>query len=206
MKNNRGFSKFEFIIGLLTIMVLTVFGVKLVFDHKDTGNYISMKSLAESFVLDVSVYKDDDYRADGMYYLFYLDKNGFIGNVTSPFSGSKCDKYESYVNIHSPKKVSLKCDEYLLEGTYQDSYTIYEVSEWQDEKETGDAEIMYNYKKDGKEVNEEYLQEGAFVQIYNEQEGKAYKAVSEIYENVPSNIEIISKVFYRDKKIVKEYK
>ena len=207
MKNNKGFSKFEFSVGLVTVMILMVIGLKLVFNHKDTGDYMSMKKLADSFVMNVSVYKDDNYRADGMYYLFYLNDNGFIGNVNSPFSSNECDNYESYVNVHSPKKVSLKCDHYLLEGTYQDTYTVYEVSDWQAEEEVvGEAEIMYNYKKDGKEVNEEYLLEGAFVELYNTQEGGAYKTITEIHANQPENIELLSKVFYREKKIVKEYK
>ena len=140
MKNNKGFSKFEFSVGLVTVMILMVLGLKLVFNHKDTGNYISMKKLAESFVMSVSVYKDDNYRTDGMYYLFYLNNNGFSGNVNSPFSSNECDNYESYVNIKSPKKVSLKCDNYLIEGVYQEEYTVYEVSEWKDEEGEGAGE------------------------------------------------------------------
>ena len=41
----------------------------------------------------------------------------------------------------------------LLYYIYQDNYTVYEVSDWQSEEEIqGEAEMMYNYEKDGKLV------------------------------------------------------
>ena len=203
---SKGFTKFEFILGLLTILGLTAFGVKGFFDNKNGGVYNAFKKLAEGFVMDVSVYKDSDIREDGIYYLNYLLKHGFDEEVPNPFSSSECDPYESYVIIRSPKKVSLRCDKYLIEGTYQDSYTIYEVSDWQDKEEVGEADILYKYKKEGLLVTNDYLLEDAFVHTFNDNEGTSYTSIDEINAKKASNITIISKMFYREKKIVKEYK
>lgn len=203
---NKGFSKFEFILGLLTILGLTAFGVKGFFDNKNGGVYNAFKKLAEGFVMDVSVYKDSDIREDGVYYLNYLLKHGFDEEVRNPFSSSECDPYESYVIISTPKKVSLRCDNYLIEGKYQESYTIYEVSDWQDQEEKGEADILYKYKKEGLLVTNDFLLEDAFVHTFNDNEGTSYTSIDEINANKASNITIISKMFYREKKIVKEYK
>lgn len=204
--NSKGFSKFEFIIGMLTVLVLMAFGVKAFFDNKKGGDFGAFKKIAENFVKDVSYYKDENLREDGMYYLFYLKDNGFESIINNPFGSGSCDEYESYVNILSPKKVSLKCDNYLIEGTYQEKYTVYEVSDWQIEEEAGDAEIMYTYKKDGREIPDEHMLEAPFIEFFNDTEGTSFKTVEEIFHNKKENIEIISKLYYRDKKIVKEYK
>ena len=204
--NSKGFTKFEFIIRMLTVLILIAFGVKSFFDNKKGGDFGAFKKIAETFVKDVSYYKDENLREDGMYYLFYLRDNGFHNTIANPFGDGSCDEYESYVNILSPKKVSLKCDNYLIEGTYQESYTVYEVSDWQVEEEAGDAEIMYNYKKDGKEMTEEHMLEAPFIEFFNDTEKTNFTTIEQIFHNKADNIEVISKLYYRDKKIVKEYK
>ena len=202
----NGFTKFEFILGLLTILGLSAFGVKGFFDNKKGGDYNAFKKLADGFVMDVSVYKDSDLRPDGMYYLNYLLRHGFDEEVRNPFSSNECDPNESYVNIKNPKKVSLKCDNYLIQGIYQDSYTIYEVSDWQDQEETGEADVLYKYKKEGLLVTNDYLLEEPFILTYNENEGTSFTTIDELFAKKASNITIVSKMFYREKKIVKEYK
>ncbi len=203
---SKGFTKFEFILGLLTILGLTAFGVKGFFDNKQGGVYNAFKKIAEGFVMDVSVYKDNDLRSDGTYYLSYLRKHGFTEVVSNPFGSDECDPNESFVNIKSPKKVTLRCSNYLIEGTYQDSYTIYEVSDWQDQEEVGEADVLYKYKKEGVFVTEDYLLENAFILTYNENERTNYTSIEEIYAKKSDNITVVSKMFYREKKIVKEYK
>ncbi len=203
---NKGFTRFEFILGLLTIIGLTAFGVKGFFDNKKGGDFNAFKKLAEGFVMDVSVYKDNDLRADGTYYLSYLRKNGFEEEVRNPFSSNECDPYESYVNINKPKKVVLKCDNYIIEGTYQESYTIYELSDWQSEEESGEADVLYKYKKEGLLVTQDFLLEKPFLTTYNENEGTSFNNIEDLMAKKASNITIISKMFYREKKIVKEYK
>ncbi len=205
--NKRGFSKMEFITMLGVLAILIAIGVKLVSDN--SKNYGGFKNLANNFAKDVAKYKDAYTRVDNTYYLYDLIQKGYSEELKNPINTSEtCDKYDSYIVIESTnnKKVTLNCGNYFVEGTEQDGYKVYEVSEWHDTKQEGDTEnnILYNYKKDGTIQLGEYVSSSAFIEWYYIKTNSLITSPSDV--NNSAGTELVTKDVYRTKTLVKEIK
>lgn len=201
----RGFSKAEIIIGLCAILVLLAILIKALSDSSDDSNYSHFRRQADNFASRVAVYKDMYERRDNTYYLDYLLDDNYTIDVVNPFDKTtECDRYESYVKIFDGKKeVNLKCGNYLAIGMEGGNYYIYEVSSWSKDAVNGEFANLYNYKKNGVLVGEDYMLENEFIDFYN---NKEKKSVNYIYEINDSSIEILIEGMYREKKLVKEFK
>lgn len=203
--NNKGFGKIEFMTIFGLIAVLIALGSKLAVD---TGkNYSGFKSIANNFLNAVSLYKDMYTKDSNMYYLGEVIEKGYITDLKNPIdTNSNCNRYESYVKIPTPsnKEVHLDCGIYLVEGTQKDGFQVYEVGKWKETKEEGDndTDTLYNYKKDGVVIFDEYVPEKTFVEHYFKKNNIVIKSPFDLSEN--NDVELLSKNVYRTKKLVKE--
>jgi len=204
--NNLGFTIKEFMFMLAFLAILIAVGSKFALDS--TKSYGSFKTLANTFANAVAKYKDQVVLKEE-YSLYELEQKKFIDEITNPFDKNEiCDKYESFVEMPeiSTKKVTLLCGKYLTEGLQNEYYNIYEVSNWSSEKkeEYNDNTTVYNFKLNGNLMLKEDVTERTFVQKYYEIMGENISKPTDI-EN-KNNIELISNVAYREKKLVKEFK
>ena len=206
-KDNKGFTKIEFIVILTVVIVLIVFGVKYVLDSTSGNNYSMYKKEADSFLRQVVYAKDLYPRGDDIYYLDYLlDKNAEI-NINNPFNkNEECDRYESFVKMDGSKEVSLKCSNYLI-NSKNDKYTVFELGEWTSYSSTLESTdfetgLLYNYTKDGKEMCNRFMLEGEFVDCFNSNEGTAIYNARDVKGK--NGMELLEKTLYRTKKVVKK--
>ena len=203
--NKKGFSKAEFMIMLCALAILLAIGSKYALDN--SKNYSAFKSLANKFGSAVARYKDQVLIPKNEYFLYEVEKNTDINELTSPFDKNViCDKYESSVILKEDdsKEIKLVCGDYVVEAIQSKSYKIYEVSEWTEEssEELNDGDVLYNYKENGNLVLSEYMTSKAFVQYINSVKGLNIDSVNDIKSD---NRELVSKIVYRSKKLVKEY-
>ena len=206
--NDRGFGKVELMAMLALIAILLAFGSKYVIDTT-SNHYSSFKTLANKFANAVSLYKDEFPSDDNTYYLHNVIEKGFIESLRNPIDASEyCDEYKSFVEVPEPnnKIVTLSCGKYLVQGVQNQSYSVYEVGEWSETQtsETGDVETLYNYKKDGKLMLEEYLSKSDFLKAFNEKEGKSLSNPFSVNQEKDMSLEL--KHFYRTKILLKEIK
>ncbi len=206
--SERGAGGKEIIIGLLVILGVFAVGVTSILNNTSGDDYKKMRIQADAFVSAVTIYKDKYTKDSGKYYLFELEKDKTESEyiIVDPKNKSvSCDMYESFVETTSPKTVRLRCGDYLVEGKYQEKYEVYEIGDWQQEKQTGETAFLFNYEKNGVKVLPEYLIEEEFIQTYNRNEGTDILDINTLYQDAKTkNITIESDMFYRDKKLVKE--
>ena len=205
--NNKGFGKLELITSLGLIAVLLAIGSKLALD---TGkSYGGFKTIANTFEKSVAMYKDYYDKVDNTYYLYELIEKGYIEELSNPMEPQEfCDKYNSFVVVPQPneKQTTLVCGEYILEGVQSVGYKLYEVTSWSETKTNTDNEraTIYNYKKNGEVVFDEYLPEVDFLQRYFE--------INKVMLDNPFDItnregeELLTKKVYRTKTLIKELK
>ena len=203
--NNKGFNKTEFMIILCVLSILIALAVKVALDN--TKNYGSFKTIANKFANAVAQYKDKTAIQKDEYSLYEIEEKGYIEELTNPIGSETCDKYESFVSIknNNKKEITLVCGENILEGIQGDSYKIYEVSSWSDtrEKDYNDGELLYNYKENGKEVLSSYVPRKSFIALFEERTGKK---ITDIQSIKSYGKELLNKVAYREKKLIKEIK
>ena len=204
--NKRGFTIKEFMFMLAFLAILIAIGTKIVLDC--TKSYGSFKTLANTFANAVAKYKDQVILKEE-YSLYEVEQEEFIEEITNPFDKSEvCDKYESFVEMPeiNTKKVTLLCGNYLTEALQNEYYNIYEVSEWSKTKEEGynDNSVVYNFKLNGNLMLKEDVTERTFIQKYNEVMGEVISNPNDL--NSKKNVELVSNVVYREKKLVKEFK
>ena len=188
------------------IAILIAVGTKIVLDN--TKSYGSFKTLANNFANSVAKYKDQVMIKEE-YSLFEVESKGFIDEIKNPLDKKEvCDKFESFVEIPeiSTKKVTLLCGKYLVTGTQNKSYEVYEVSNWSKEKkdEYNDNAVLYNFKLNGKLMLNEDVPARTFIQKYNEITGKNISSINEVRNN--REVELVSNLAYREKKLLKELK
>ena len=113
--------------------------------------------------------------------------------------------YESKVEfLKEGKKVTLKCGEYLIDRELvgNKSYTLYRVTDWNDDKEyeANDSKTIYNLSKKGKLVLDNYYEKDLLVTMLNEKKNKKYDSLKEIEKNY----KLVSKKVYRRKTKIRE--
>lgn len=205
--NKNGFGKIELITVLGLIAVLLAFGSKLALD---TGkSYNGFKTVANNFANSVAMYKDYYTKDSNIYYLYEIIEKGYSTELSNPMSPSEyCDKYNSYIDMPQPnnKKVYLICGNYIVEGVQNKSYKVYEVGEWTDKRDekTNDTNVLYNYKKNGETILDDYLSEKEFIQKYFEINNIVISSPFDIKNT--EGTELLTKKVYRTKTLVKELK
>lgn len=205
--DNKGFSKFELMTMLGLLAILFAVGSNLAVG---TGvNYKGFKNLAQSFFSSVSMYRDRYPKGNNKYYLYELIEKGYSNQLKNPANASEeCDIYSSYVEEppEKPRRVNLVCGNFILVGELNGQYKVYEVTEWSDVPDASynDNGVLYNYKKEGKLMLNEYVGEENFLNLFFVNEKKIISSPSEIKSS--GEYELSLKAVYRQKTLVKELK
>jgi len=188
-KNNRGFSAFEILVVLtLYATVFSIIACMGINGAKKT-KFKTLKYDAMAFTYNVRTYVTEagaDIDTNNRIYLNDIVLYDDSYNIKSPFSANNCELDTSYVEIGKDQTlVTLQCDNYIIyeyNGT-DDKLPIYVVSSFMDKKPRVrkntivDKIEVYNYKKDGKYVLDDFLTQGAFVKAYNENENTNYSSI-----------------------------
>ena len=135
-----------------------------------------------------------NFKDEGTIYLYEMLKLDLISPIKNPFNGKNCDLYESKVEfLKEGKKVTLKCGEYLIDRELvgNKSYTLYRVTDWNDDKEyeANDSKTIYNLSKKGKLVLDNYYEKDLLVTMLNEKTDKKYDSLKEIEKDYKLELE-----------------
>jgi len=208
-KNNKGLVLPELLAILAFILIIFAFAGYASFQNGNKRKYEVFAQNARDFGTKATTYRNERIKYFDEIYLIDLVDDHYIKAYKNPFSGGgDCDLYESKVVFSSngKKHVTLKCGDYLIDSQEwsNDNYRVYKVSAWKDKIGNSlEAESLklYKYQKNGMDVINDYVVAKKLVTTYNSQERKNIRNIEQIKEE---NIEIINKMFYRTKKLVKE--
>lgn len=207
LTNEKGFSKLELITVLCAFLILIAIGVYSISDNTKKGEFSAFKKLADSYLYNVNMFKDQYPSMDNNYYLEDLLNKKFIDSLTSPFDKkTSCDHYETKVTIENSKRTFIiRCEDYIIEGIYGQEYKVYQVGKWTkefDETKNLESKKLYNYNKDGIQMLDKYYLEKEFLAKFNEKEGTNYQNISVISDG---SIEVVEDIFYRTKEFIREF-
>lgn len=207
-KNNNGLVLPELLAILAFILLIIAFAGYASFQNGDKRKYEVFAQNARDFGTKASTYRNERIKYFNEIYLIDMVDDHYIKSYKNPFGGGECDLYESKVVFSSngEKHVTLKCGDYLVDSQVWSSgnYKVYKVSNWQEKVgDSLEAETvrLYKYQKNGTEMLTEYVVPKKLVITYNKNENKNIRTIDQISGE---NIEVIGKIFYRTKKLVKE--
>ena len=208
-KNNRGLVLPELLAILAFILLIIAFGGYNAFKGGDNRKFEVFAQNARDFGTKASTYRVERLKNYDEIYLIDLVDDHYIKSYKNPFSGGgDCDLYESKVVFSSngEKRVTLRWGDYLIDSQEWSSgnYIVYKVSDWSMKIGNSlEAETvkLYKYQKNGIDMLNDYVVTKKLVTTYNQKENKNIRKIDQISDE---NIEVISKIFYRTKKLVKE--
>lgn len=203
--NNRGNGRKEMMLVLLIIFAGLAFGLYKIIGNNEITQIANFKRLAASFIDEAGRLRDNEILYEEKVYLYDTIELNYIDEMNSPFTfGESCDIYESKIEMEDRKVfLTFKCSEYYIyHQQTTEEYTIFKVSEWTDQKLTGDnvqTAKFYNYTVNDIEVLDDYYIEKEFLVEYNRRSG--YK--TNFIENMKAGHELVSKTYYRTLEEVK---
>lgn len=208
-KNNKGLVLPELLAILAFILLIIAFAGYASFQNGDKRKYEVFAQNAKDFGTKAATYRNERIKYYDEIYLIDLVDDHYIKSYKNPFSGGgECDLYESKVvfSSNNEKHVTLKCGDYLIDSQLWSSgnYKVYKVSSWQEKIGNSlEAETvrLYRYQKNDIDMLTDYVVPKKLVTTYNQKENKNIRNIEQINGE---NIEIISKIFYRTKKLIKE--
>ena len=208
-KNNKGLVLPELLAILAFILLILAFAGYASFQNGDKRKYEVFAQNARDFGTKATTYRNERIKYFDEIYLIDLVDDHYIKAYKNPFSGGgECDLYESKVvfSQDGSKRVTLKCGNYLVDSQLWSSgnYKVYKVSNWQEKiGDSLEAETskLYKYQKNGMDMLDDYVVSKKLVTTYNQKESKNIRDIEQIDLE---KIEVISKIFYRTKKLVKE--
>lgn len=201
-KNNKGFGAYEFLTVAVVCLVLTTILLVAILKLSNKEKYQVFNFNARVMAMNAINY---NFKDEGTIYLYEMLKLDLISPIKNPFNGKNCDLYESKVEfLKKGKKVTLKCGEYLIDRELvgNKSYTLYRVTDWNDDKEyeANDSKTIYNLSKKGKLVLDNYYEKDLLVTMLNEKKNKKYDSLKEIEKDY----KLVSKKVYRRKTKIRE--
>lgn len=208
-KNNKGLVLTELLTILAFILLIIAFAGYASFQNGDKRKYEVFAQNARDFGTKATTYKVERVKNYDEVYLIDLIDDNYIKSYKNPFSGGgECDLYESKVVFLSngEKQVTLRCGDYLVDSQVWSSgnYKVYKVSNWSEKignSLEAESVRLYKYQKNGRDMLNEYVVTKKLVTAYNQNENKSIRNIDQINEE---NIEVVGKIFYRTKKLVKE--
>ena len=206
MKNNKGIGKFELLTMLLIVMVVFCLVMWYFLGVANREKYTTMRKDALG-LKNTALTNANSFNDDRVIYLGQVVTGGFIKSIKSPFSGKDCSLSESKVETENGvSKTSLRCDNYLIDAyritTDYDNIPIYKVSDWSLNKPNGknvEEKVLYNCLDGGKEKYDNYVEGQYLVALVNNDYGSSHYNVNTIEDEC----EVVSKTFYRTKKLMK---
>ena len=205
MKKNKGFLTYEVLTVAILYVVIFLIIYIVAFKSVNKTKFKSMKYDAVAFSYNVDTYLiNNSLDYSKRVYLKDIIAYDKAYNITSPFNAdNKCSSIESYVtNINNKVLITLKCDNYILKDYMvgDDNYKIYKVGKWQDNKpilnkDNIEEVTLYNYKKHGAYMLNQFVPLDMMINMYNENENSNAKSLNDIndYEK---------RVFYRIEKSI----
>ena len=195
--DNKKIGNLEVILGVLILIIVIALIINSVLLPKDDNIYLNLKEKANTFAEKVLKKVNEEETSTDTYYLidFSKDDNYLKGLAND------CNAYDSFIELKRDKKVRLVCDNLLIEGVYNNRYYIYEIGSWNKDSTLGETALLYNYEIDGKKQLDKNVIMKEFIDKYNKNENASIKELEEIDT---SKVKIISDLFYREKKLVKE--
>lgn len=209
MKDNKGLVLRELLIIIAFFAIIFAFGAYTAFQGGDKRKYEVFAQNARDFVAKTASYSNEYGRYQKEYYLYDVISSNYMKIYKNPFKGGgDCNPYESKVVVeaNNEKYVTLRCGDYLISQQRYLSgyYKVYKVSNW-GEKIGDDLEAetakLYNYEKDGKVVLDEYVVMKELLVKFNEKENRNIKSLDQIDLK---KYNVVTKTFYRTKKLVRE--
>ena len=190
-KNNKGFGAYEFLTVAVVCLVLTAILLVAILKLSNKEKYQVFNFNARVMAMNAINY---NFKDEGTIYLYEMLKLDLISPIKNPFNGKNCDLYESKVEfLKEGKKVTLKCGEYLIDRELvgNKSYTLYRVTDWNDDKEyeANDSKTIYNLSKKGKLVLNNYYEKELLVTMLNEKKNKKYDSLKEIEKDYKLELE-----------------
>lgn len=209
MKDSKGLVLPELLAIIAFVAVVFALIAYVAFKDGNKRKYEVFAQNARDFATKVSNYRDEYIKFYDVIYLDDIVSDNYIKPFKNPFSGGgTCNLYESkVVTVSSNERyVTLRCGDYLIDSQAVSSgnYKVYKVSEWQEKigaSLEAESAKLYNYKKNGKLVLEDYVVEKEFIALYNKNELKNVSSMSDI--NL-KEYNVITKTFYRTKELVRE--
>ena len=205
MKNN-GMGKFEVLVMIVLFMAIVAYILWYFLSGSDGQKFNTMKKNAVNLSKTVSTNINSFHNTETVY-LGEAINEGLLPAIKSPFTGKECSISESKVEMEKDMPaVTLRCDNYLIEkvrfsGNYND-VPIYKVSEWKEEKPSGnnvEEKTLYNCIDGGSEKYPEYYEELYFVVRVNDDYGHSHYFAS----TVDTDCKVVTKTFYRTKEQIK---
>lgn len=200
---NKGFGKFEVLTMIVLLLGISAFLMYTILGGANSQKLSSLKDNALNFGKTVATNFASFLNTNNVY-LNDVISEGLLKNIKSPFSSGYCDERESKVEIIDGKAyATLKCDEYIIEkynSTGSGDVNIYKVGKWS-EKESGknlEKKTLYNCKLNGKNMFDEYLEEGYMVSLINKDYNSEYFDAMDVSELC----EVVTKDFYRTREVV----
>lgn len=203
MMNNKGFMRFEVVTVMLIGIVAFCGGAFLILKSANNQRINTMSTnglkLSEVVATNIASFKNLN-----TVYLQEVINEELLNNIKNPFDGGNCDATESRVDMISGKPyTTLRCGKYLIDKENikdVNETKIYKISDWKNEKITGEdveEKKFYNCKKDGKNIYDEYLEDGYLVARINHDYDTNYYFIEEL-----SNFceKVVEKTYYRTKK------
>lgn len=205
--NNKGFSKFEIIVVLLVIIVVMTLSLFWILKPASKQQIEVMKRDALVFsntvVANISSFRNTD-----VVYLDEVIEEKVLKEIKNPFGNGSCDITESKVSfIDGMPYSTLKCGSYLIDNTKANSIkstTIYKVSGWSNDiidKNNVEEKVLFNCKKNDKDVFDNYYEEEYFLYKYNMKFGRNITSLNDISKK---DCRIVATSFYREKDKVKD--
>ena len=202
MMNNKGFMRFE-VLTMIFIGVVAFCGAAFFILKGANGQKINTMSSNGLRLSEVVVANLDSFKNLNTVYLDEVIKEELMDNIKNPFGGGNCDETASRVDIVSGAPyTTLKCGDYLIDNqNIKDvkEVKLYKVSKWQTEKLTGEnveEKVFYNCEKNGKNVYDDYLEEGYLVAKINQDHNTSYYFLNNLKDECD---EIVEKTYYRTK-------
>jgi hypothetical protein len=197
--NNNGIGRKELMLVLLIVFACLAFVLYKILGNNEVTQMANFRRLASAFADEAGRLRDAELFYEEKVYLYDTINLDYIDEMKSPFKKNElCDIYESKIEMQNRQTfLTFKCSQYyIFRQPTTENYTVFKVSEWTDEKITGDnvqTTNFYNYTIDGVEVLDKYYIEKEFLIKYQEKSGYETNFI----ENLSSGHELVAKTYYR---------
>ena len=199
MKNKLGVIKFEIIVAILLLLVISSI---LLFSILRGKYYWKINAMRNNSIIFLNVVSANisSFPNSNIVYLQEAIDGGFIEKIKNPVGDGYCSTSETFIYFSNNRSyVTLKCGNLLIDNVdvSSDKIDIYKVSEWSLNKGNHDLEerTLYNCFENRKDVFDSYIDEYYFIYRIN----KKYHTSIHSIDNI-SSCEVDSKTFYRIKK------
>jgi hypothetical protein len=208
MKSNKGIGTKEVMIVILLMLSVTAFAMAAILGGADNQKFVTFKENALTFAKTV-ITNQNSFMNTEVVYLGEAVEEGFIKDIKNSMGRGKCDRENSKVVFKDGHVyTTLKCGKYMIDN-YEikeiEDVPVYEVSEWSEQKPTGEdvEEItLYNCYDANKLVFDQYYEDNYLVFMVNNMYNESARSLDGIERKTV--LKVTDKKYYRTKKLIEE--